>query len=418
MPAFGGGDHHRALLLGAERGLRLGLGLRQGGELDRLALAVEPVELGGEPRAFRRVVLQQEIDAERGAADAAAGIDARPEQEAEMPGLGRAAEPGDVHQRGEPGVLAPAQRDETLGHEGAVEPLERDHVGDGAQRHQIEQAEEVGLGALGRPKTARTQHAVERHDGHEHQPDGGQVAELRKVVEAIGIDHGERGRQLLVGQMMVDHHHVETELARLRQRLVAAGAAIDGDQQRRALGGERAHRLHVGAVAFEQAIGDVDDRHKPALAQVARQRGRRGRAVDIVIAEDRDGFPTPDRIGQAYRRRRHAGEQVGIGHQRPHRRIEEGCDLLDRDPAPGEDARQKLGHVVVALRNRERARGALLVEPVAPGTAADRALDAEEEAPGRAGRYRQGDAHLRHARIQLQKSLRYWMKPERSASLS
>ena len=88
VPAFGGGDHHRALLLGAERGLRLGLRLRQGGELDRLALAVEPVELGGEARAFRRVVLQQEIDAERGAADAAAGIDARPEQKAEMPGLG------------------------------------------------------------------------------------------------------------------------------------------------------------------------------------------------------------------------------------------------------------------------------------------------------------------------------------------
>ncbi len=55
----------------------------------------------------------------------------------------------------------------------------------------------------------------------------------------------------------------------------------------------------------------------------------------------------------------------------------------DLDAAPGEDARQQLRHVVVALRDRERARRAALVEPVAPGAAAGRALDAEEEAPRR-----------------------------------
>ena len=93
MPPLGSGDHHRAALLHAERGHRLGLGLRDGLDFDRLALAVEAVELGGEARAFGRIVLQQEIDAERGAADAAAGIDARPKQKTEMPRLGRAAEP-------------------------------------------------------------------------------------------------------------------------------------------------------------------------------------------------------------------------------------------------------------------------------------------------------------------------------------
>ena len=48
----------------AERGHRLGFGLRHGRDLDRLALAVEPVELGGDARAFGRIVLQQQIDAE------------------------------------------------------------------------------------------------------------------------------------------------------------------------------------------------------------------------------------------------------------------------------------------------------------------------------------------------------------------
>ena len=114
----------------------------------------------------------------------------------------------------------------------------------------------------------------------------------------------------------------------------------------------------------------------------------------------------------------HVGEQVGIRHQRAHGRIEEACDRVHLDPAPGENARQKLGHVVVALRDRERAGGAALVEPIAPGAAAGRALDAEKEAP-RSGLIAAVRAIVILLRAEsLQKSLRYWMKPERSASRS
>ena len=65
-----------------------------------------------------------------------------------MPRLRRAAEPRHVHQRGEPDMLAPAHRDQALGDEGAVEPLERHHVGDGAERDQVEQVEQIGLRPL------------------------------------------------------------------------------------------------------------------------------------------------------------------------------------------------------------------------------------------------------------------------------
>src|SRR5947209_1245774 len=92
---------------------------------------------------------------------------------------------------------------------------------------------------------------------------------------------------------------------------------------------------------------------------------------------------------------------------------EQACDLVHLDPATGENARQQLGHVLVALCDGERARRAPLVEPIAPGASAGRALDPEKEAPRRAGRCRQGDCHLR-SRESRQKSLRYWMKPERS----
>ena len=129
----------------AERGQRLGFGLRFRGLLDQAALAVEAVELGGDPRGFGDVALQQQAHAEIGAADAPAGIDARAQHEAEMPGFRRTVEARDVHQRGVPDMVAPAHRDQALGDEGAVQPDQRRDVGDGAERHVMQHAEQIGL---------------------------------------------------------------------------------------------------------------------------------------------------------------------------------------------------------------------------------------------------------------------------------
>ena len=77
---------------------------------------------------------------------------------------------------------------------------------------------------------------------------------------------------------------------------------------------------------------------------------------------------------------------------------------LRLDAAAGEDARQQFRQVV-ALRDRERARRRALVEPVAPGAPARRALDAEEEAraPGPLG-YGQGDVIVCRLRIAIRKA--------------
>src|SRR4029453_13937085 len=89
MPALGGGDHDRALVLGAERRERFRLGLRDGLDLDCLALAVEPGELPGEPCRVDLILVEQQINAKRRATDAAARIDARAEQKAQVPWLRR-----------------------------------------------------------------------------------------------------------------------------------------------------------------------------------------------------------------------------------------------------------------------------------------------------------------------------------------
>ncbi len=153
MPALRRRDDHGALLFQPERGQCLRFRLGQHVLLHRPPLVVQPVEFGGNASGFGRILFQQEIGAEIGAPDAAAGIDARPEQKAEMIRLRRAVEPRRIHQRGEAGILPPAHRDQTLRDEGAVESLQRHDIRDGAERDQIERRQQIGLAHARRRKS-------------------------------------------------------------------------------------------------------------------------------------------------------------------------------------------------------------------------------------------------------------------------
>jgi hypothetical protein len=51
--------------------------------------------------------------------------------------------------------------------------------------------------------------------------------------------------------MVIDHHDIHAELFCFGERLVAGGAAVDGDEKGRAAPRQRADRLGVGAVALE-----------------------------------------------------------------------------------------------------------------------------------------------------------------------
>ena len=177
-----------------------------------------------------------------------------------MPGFRRRRQPRHIHQAHRPRPLAPAQRDQTLGDEGAVEPDQRHDIGDGAERDVVEETEQIGLRPLARQKPRCAQNAIDRDDGHEGQPDGGEMAESGEVVAPVRIDDGDSRRQDLVGLMVIDDDDVDAELLGFVQRLDAGGAAIDADQKRRAALGERSHGFHIRAIAFEQPVGNVDDR--------------------------------------------------------------------------------------------------------------------------------------------------------------
>ncbi len=180
------------------------------------------------------------------------------------------------------------------------------------------------------------------------------MPELGEVIEPVRIDHRERGRQLLVGLVVVDDDHFESESAGLRQRLVAGGAAVDRDEELRPALGERLDRLHVRPISFENAVGNVDQRLDARHAKKQAEQRRRCRAVDVVIAEDRDGLGALDRIGDALRRRFHRGDGVRIGHQPLDGGIEIGLDLLRLDATARDDAGEQLGQGM-ALDDRQRA---------------------------------------------------------------
>ena len=80
-------------------------------------------------------------------ADAAAGIDARADQKAEMPGL-TGSPMRDIGERGQ-AAFCDGGREQALDHESAVEADERHHIADRRQRDEVEQLQQVRLRGVG-----------------------------------------------------------------------------------------------------------------------------------------------------------------------------------------------------------------------------------------------------------------------------
>ena len=191
------------------------------------------------------------------------------------------------------------------------------------------------------------------------------MAEAGEIVGPVRIDQRIDLGQFVAGLMMVDHDDRHAEPLRLGQRLEAGGAAIHRHQQRRALAREHADRLDIGAVALKNPVGNVDQRIEPAMAQVPGQQCRRGGAVDIVVAEDRDLLAARGGVRDAFGGGFHLRHGVGIGHQFADGRIEKILDRVDLDIAPRQHPRQHFRQLI-ALRDRQRPRRAPRIEPVAP----------------------------------------------------
>ncbi len=195
VPAGLGDQKHGAA------GALLALGLRhrrfEKPLLDVLALAVELVEMAGDAGRRVGVAAAEQAEAEIGAPDAASGIDAGPEREAERVHI-EAADAGGLDQRRQPPPPPLRQHLEPLGDEGAVEADERHHVGHGGERDEVEIGAEVGLGAGGE-EAPLAQGAQKPDRGEESDAGGAEMPLARAIIGAVRVDRGEhRGQRALV----------------------------------------------------------------------------------------------------------------------------------------------------------------------------------------------------------------------------
>ncbi len=176
---------------------------------------------------------------------------------------------------------------------------------------------------------------------------------------------------------MIDHDHRHSQPPRFRERLKTGGAAIHRHQQRGALARQHAHRFDIGPVALENPVGNMNQRIQPAVTQMPGQQGRRGGAVDIVVAEDRDLFASGGRIRDALGGGFHLRHGVGIGQQLADGGIEKVLDSVDPDIASRQYPRQHFRQLIT-LRNRQRPRRPPRIKPVAPQLSGRRMRDAQK----------------------------------------
>jgi hypothetical protein len=122
----------------------------------------------------------------------------------------------------------------------------------------------------------------------------------------------------------------------------------------------------------------MDQRLAAAGLQIFAEQRRAGRAVDVVVAENRHPLAPLDRSFQPRGRGLHFAHREGVGHQVAQGRIEMALDPLDPDPPARENPRHQF---VLAgdLRDRQRPRLPSCVEPRAPRAAGQRPFDIEEE---------------------------------------
>ncbi|EKD60398.1 MAG: hypothetical protein ACD_54C00771G0003 [uncultured bacterium] len=89
------------------------------------------------------------------------------------------------------------------------------------------------------------------------------MAKLAVFVLPVRVYHGKSGGQGFTAQVVIQHHNIT--FCR-RNRVVAERAAID-TQDQIMRGAQLGHRRNIRAVAFVNAVGDIERRLRPHRSQ-------------------------------------------------------------------------------------------------------------------------------------------------------
>ncbi len=94
-----------------------------------------------------------------------------------------------------------------------------------------------------------------------------------EIVLAVGVQHREGGGQRLVGLVVIDDDDLGTGCVGGRYRSLSRGAAIDCEDEARAVLGEAGERRRRRPIAFGEPVGDVGRSILPMGPQEALDQG-------------------------------------------------------------------------------------------------------------------------------------------------
>ena len=171
--------------------------------------------------------------------------------------------------------------------------------------------QEIGRGPVGVP-AGLAQRAVDASDQEESHADRSHLAVRAVFVEPVGVDHGISRRQRRFAEVMIDDDDIEALVSGGFEGAMRGDTAIDGDDDARALRPQFCQCRCVWAIAFALPVGHVDNRVRADRDEEALKQRGRGRAIDVVIAEDRDGLAVADCSDEAFDRAIHIAKMRRI----------------------------------------------------------------------------------------------------------
>jgi hypothetical protein len=138
----------------------------------------------------------------------------------------------------------------------------------------------------------------------------------RSIVLAVGIDHGDGARQARFSRVVVYHHDFQTGIGGGGEGVEGSYAAIHRHDQADAFGFEAQQRWGVGAVAFHDAIRNINCQIRPGRAEEPAQQCGGSSAVHVIVAKYRHPLAFHDGAGNAGCRGIHVFQVTGVRQQR------------------------------------------------------------------------------------------------------
>ena len=185
----------------------------------------------------------------------------------------------------------------------AVVGIQRHHVGDATQCHQVEQLAQIGLRTAGepagfaQPRTQRQQHV-------EHHADAGHGLAGEFAAWLVRVDDGISGRQFRPWQVVIGNQHRQPGGLGRRHAIDAGDAVVDGQQQVGLAFEGHGDDLRGQAIAVLEAVRyQVIDMRRTEQAQTEHADRTGGGAVGIEVADDKDALALRQRLDQQLDRR-------------------------------------------------------------------------------------------------------------------